>query len=62
MRINTITKISAAKDAIILITLDAIRAKVNRYLGIYTFLINGALFKIEVIALDVASEKKLYIT
>lgn len=54
---NTITTISAQKEAITLTTLDATLESVNKYFGIYTFLIKGALLMIDDIALDVDSEK-----
>jgi hypothetical protein len=45
-----------------LTTLDATLESVNKYFGIYTFLIKGALLMIDDIALDVDSEKKLNTT
>ena len=53
--VKTITKIKAQKDDNILIPLDVILDITNKYLGIYTFFINDALPKIDVIDPDVDS-------
>ena len=53
--VNNITRINAQNDDRILIELDAILDTTNKYLGIYTFFINGAFPNIDVIAPEVAS-------
>lgn len=61
-RVANITQINAVKEAIKLMEHDNTLDTINKYFGIYIFLINGALPIIEVIELEVASEKKLKIT